>query len=118
MERSIMARRQRRRIARPKPPNLGVILFQILILIGFLVAILSVTDTIGDGTGAIFESLTADDIQVSEESDEEDSSFPGGATDDLPDEDETTDEPAPDEAESHGGDERLTDSDADEEVGE
>ena len=78
-----MARRQRRRIARPKPPNLWVILFQILVLIGFLVAILAVTDTIGDGTGALFESLTSEDLQVGDQ-DEEETSFPGGKTEDLP----------------------------------
>ena len=79
-----MARRQRRRIARPKPPNLWVILFQILVLIGFLVAILAVTDTIGDGTGALFESLTSEDLQVGDQ-DEEETSFPGGKTEDIPD---------------------------------
>ncbi len=76
-----MARR-RRRTTRQKPPNLWFILFQIIILIALLVAVLGVTDSIGSGTSALVETLASEDIDVREREALEDSDFPGRRTDD------------------------------------
>lgn len=87
-----MARRRRRRVGRQKPPNLWVIVFQILILVGLLVAILSVTDIIGDGTSVIFDSLVSEDLAVEDE--EEVHEFPGEKTMDVPHDAEVSEGPS------------------------
>lgn len=78
---------KKRRYGRRKEPNFWLILFQIVALIVFLIALLEVRGSIADGTSVVVDVLTAEeDVQVqrpesSESSDSSDVS--GGQTDDA-----------------------------------
>ena len=76
-----MARR-RRRVSPRKVPNLWFVAFQIVILIALLIAVLSVTESISQGTSALVESLASEDVQVGKPPDADSSPLSTGRTDD------------------------------------
>lgn len=76
-----MAGRRRRR-GRRKPPKLWFIIFQIVVLLAFLVAIVEVRDSIADGTSAVIGSLVGEDVDVRQREALEETDFPGDRTDD------------------------------------
>lgn len=90
-----MARRNRRRLVRHKSPSPWVILLQIVVLVGALLAVVAVADRIGNGTGAIFETLTSEDIDVKNDAATESGDVPilsGAQTDDeTPDDSDRSD---------------------------
>ncbi len=75
-----MARRRRRKISNSRTVNTKVVVFQIIALLAFLIAIFAVQDTIGERTGMIFDSLTGDDVDV--QAPQDDADFSGRRTDD------------------------------------
>ena len=79
-----MARRRRRRVGRRKTPNTWFIIFQIVVLLAFLIAIIEVRDSVADGTSVVVESLTGEDVQVQQRDTAEQSDFPGERTEDQP----------------------------------
>ena len=76
-----MARR-RRRYGRRKTPNTWFIIFQIVVLVALLIALLEVRDSVSQGTSAVVESLAGDDIDVQRPVDGEDHGLSGRRTDD------------------------------------
>lgn len=59
-----MAPRRRRKSASRGTPNLGLIAFQVIVLVGLLIALISFRDHIGAGAGAMMDSLATEDIAV------------------------------------------------------
>lgn len=82
-----MARRRRKRYGRRKQTNFWFIIFQIVVLLALLIAIVEVRDSVADGTSMLMESITGDDVRVQQPEQPhqdlpEESNFPGHRTDD------------------------------------
>ena len=78
-----MARRRRSKFSRQKPINVRFVLFQIVVLLGVLFVLFAVQDTIGEGTGVIFDSLAPEDVEIERPVHDGDADdFPGERTDD------------------------------------
>ena len=76
-----MARRRRRIVPR-RVPNLWFIVFQIVILVALLMAVVSVTDSISRGTSSLVETLATDDLNVADRQALEDAPLASRRTDD------------------------------------
>lgn len=76
-----MARR-RRRTTRRRSPNPWFIVFQIIVLVALLVAVISVADSIGEGTGILVDSLATEDLVVGDQDGEGPSELGAERTDD------------------------------------
>ena len=89
--------RRRPRTTRRKMTSPWVIAAQILVLLAFLVALLNIQDSIGDGTSAIVESLASEDVDVQSRQDmadagQTDDGAEEGEDDDLDDDEEDGDD--------------------------
>ncbi len=75
-----MARRRRRKATPRSAPNIPLIILQIAVLIGALIAVIGLRDGIGSGTSAMVESLTSEDLAIEAQSDEETPALPADQT--------------------------------------
>lgn len=87
--------RRTRRYGRRKTPNFWLILFQIIGLLAILIAIVEVRDSLADGTSAVIEILTDEDIRVEQPEDRRETDFPGTRTDDMADPESPSEADAP-----------------------
>ncbi len=74
---------RRRRTTRRRSPNFWFIIFQIIILFALLVAVISVADSIGEGTGVLVESLATEDLAIEGKGGDEVSELSSRRTDDT-----------------------------------
>lgn len=94
--------RRRRKTTRRKPVNIRFVIFQIVVLVGSLLALFAIQDSLGSTTGAVMDSLASEDIDVQHDAAQQDdrdrddgqSNFPGRRTDDGAERKPATADPA------------------------